>query len=406
MYISNNNASLLSNGNLLIFTDCSLNHSKYTNNSYEISPFKKGLFIENNKDGSKSSANHTGGINLINYAHNNNPKLIIHQFLDGIPEEIIHNVGNYLYAQTPMLQLCAQFKSAQDLLLINPNLLWIISDDYNADNLQLREIKPLLEKKQKNIIKSLFPDNEESNQYVKFLSKIVLHQGDRKEFSILETAISDLGLSIIKKMNHWPQIPIRILEIIFERPELANNKLIQSMAKNHIAVKNKILEETIYDLSVLFRDTILLGEAIEINNLKFVIEKIETQDQLNILHDKWLKRSFNKKNLNNNGIFFPPPPILGNSEIIPLITEQELFLEGKELNHCVYTCKKMIVDGYVFIYKMIKPERCTIEIIILDNSIFIGQIYKHSNVKVLISTERIIKKWVDTSTSTCKKRAA
>jgi len=406
MYISNNNASLLSNGNLLIFADHLSNSLKNTYKSYEISPFEKGLSIKITKEGNKLSAKHTDGINLINFAHNNNPKLIIHQFLKGVPEDIIKKVGNYLYAQAPMLQICAQFKSAQDLLVSNPNLLWLISDEYHVDDLKHEEIKSLLSKKQKSIIKYLLPENEESNQYANFISKILLHQGCSKEFAIIESALTELRFSTIRKFNHWPQIPISILEAIIDRPELVNNRLIQSLARKHTAFKNALLSDKMWELSILFRDIILLGELIEINNLKFIIENIRTEKQLNSLHDKWLERSLSIDQLKDKGQYFPSPPIEANNKIIPLTTEQALFTEGKELHHCVHTYTDMVIDGSCYIYKMLTPQRCTIELMIFDNKLTLGQVSRHCNEEVSAPTKQIIQKWVDSGSSAWLKRAA
>ena len=59
---------------------------------------------------------------------------------------------------------------------------------------------------------------------------------------------------------------------------------------------------------------------------------------------------------------FPDPPFAGNDAIRPLGTPLELFFEGKEQSHCVYSRRDLGWNGDYAYYAIYHPERGTLEI--------------------------------------------
>ena len=60
----------------------------------------------------------------------------------------------------------------------------------------------------------------------------------------------------------------------------------------------------------------------------------------------------------------PPPPLPGNDEITPLTSQEEIILEGKEMNSCVVNFIDRVLRGEYFFYKTKHPERLTIGVLI------------------------------------------
>lgn len=61
------------------------------------------------------------------------------------------------------------------------------------------------------------------------------------------------------------------------------------------------------------------------------------------------------------GAQFPPPPIPGNGEVVPIVTPEALVAEGKAMRHCVATYWTRVVDGRSYIYSVrLGRERATL----------------------------------------------
>jgi len=399
MYISNTGAYFNNEGHFIFKNIPHLANSPKNVKFYEISTFDKGFDITIHYKSITKKSNHTYNINLINKSHDNNKNLLIHQLIESIPKIIKEIAGNFLYAQSSLLQLCAQYKAAINLLITNPNLLWIIAGKYYKQEIKTSEIAILLSKKQKYILQSLFPKKNISPACLNFLSKVHLYQGNLEEFIIIENALNNLDLTTILTLNHWEIIPVIALESVNQCPLLAVSKLYQ---KEICSISPTMTSSQVIhirnDIFSLFRDTVDLGSSIEINNLSKIMKRITNKPALVRLHDKWLEKSYHNRFVLGDDAdkVLADPPISGTDSILPIMTKKELLEEGKEMHHCVYSYIPYIQRKEVFIYKMIKPERCTIELLLMDNKIIsIGQVYTYCNKKVSEETKALINDWVN-----------
>jgi hypothetical protein len=94
---------------------------------------------------------------------------------------------------------------------------------------------------------------------------------------------------------------------------------------------------------------------------------------------------------------FPDPPIPGNKNILPLRSGAELRLEGLSQKHCVSAYTDEVLGGRKFIYKMLKPERATIEVARADlkSDWFLRQIRIKCNKTPQGATIRAAYQWFD-----------
>ncbi len=63
------------------------------------------------------------------------------------------------------------------------------------------------------------------------------------------------------------------------------------------------------------------------------------------------------------GAEFPPPPLPGVENIIPVTTPEMLLAESLEMGHCVDSYAGRILDGGVYIYRVTHPERATVSVV-------------------------------------------
>ena len=59
---------------------------------------------------------------------------------------------------------------------------------------------------------------------------------------------------------------------------------------------------------------------------------------------------------------FPPPPLHGTSDILPLTSRELLELEGREQNNCVAVHDMYVRRGGYYVYQVLAPERATLSI--------------------------------------------
>lgn len=92
---------------------------------------------------------------------------------------------------------------------------------------------------------------------------------------------------------------------------------------------------------------------------------------------------------------FNPAPVPGNKAIIPLATGREILDEAAAMWHCVASYIPRILEGKSYIYRVLEPERATLEIILCsDNSWEINQISGVSNRAVGPVTRKLIEVWL------------
>ena len=96
------------------------------------------------------------------------------------------------------------------------------------------------------------------------------------------------------------------------------------------------------------------------------------------------------------GGLLPKPPIPGTEKIVPILTGADLREEGKMQNNCVGGYSYKIREGKTFIYRVLEPERATLEIIMTSEGDWnIGQLKCHSNTNASAATRQAVQSWLD-----------
>jgi len=115
---------------------------------------------------------------------------------------------------------------------------------------------------------------------------------------------------------------------------------------------------------------------------------------LRTLHDMVLAE-FLRMDQQHGGAL-PKPPIPGTKKIVPILTGDDLREEGKTQNNCVGGYVYKIREGKTFIYRVLEPERATLEIIMTsEGDWIIGQLKCHSNTNASAATRQTVQSWLD-----------
>lgn len=128
----------------------------------------------------------------------------------------------------------------------------------------------------------------------------------------------------------------------------------------------------------LRRDTLRLGRALRIPQAMALIQAERTLEGLQRLHDDWAD-AYNRQRLPiqtmrwhrrrceddepvRSGPYFPRPPIPGNADITPILSEADLKYEGACMRTCIGAYGPKIHQGYSAVYRVFRPERATFEL--------------------------------------------
>ncbi|MBN1760377.1 MAG: PcfJ domain-containing protein [Chitinispirillaceae bacterium] len=94
---------------------------------------------------------------------------------------------------------------------------------------------------------------------------------------------------------------------------------------------------------------------------------------------------------------FLPPPFPGTETICPITCYRDLKEEGRTMHHCVGSYSGRVMSGSTYIYRVLEPERATLELC-FNNSTGaweIGQLHLVCNGTPLNVTRESVAKWLE-----------
>ena len=88
------------------------------------------------------------------------------------------------------------------------------------------------------------------------------------------------------------------------------------------------------------------------------------------------------------------PPIPGNETIVPLTSPAMLAEEGREQQNCVAAYSQCVAHGNQFIYRVLAPERATLQILRTPQGWQIGELSGPRNQPVSRATHIAVEQWI------------
>lgn len=286
------------------------------------------------------------------------PKTPAADFASRVPTDIRQAVQPFQHFQTTMLQWASVYPFARDLLFTNPVLLWLAACH------SPEEINPvdILGKKQSEILKALYGTGSESK--VRFLKKIQIENGNEEALFIIQKALQSPDMPAV--FRHWKKIPIPALAVAERHPLLRQSPFLRNVAENEFDLYQAYAEAE--KLIRIWPDIKRMGRQLEISNLPGILKKVYTYRDLESIHDRWVQKLNRRmaERIKNNEIdpsqMFPFPPLEGTESIVPITNALELALESNAMRHCVVSYEVKIRKGLSYIYRIMEPERATLEI--------------------------------------------
>jgi hypothetical protein len=94
---------------------------------------------------------------------------------------------------------------------------------------------------------------------------------------------------------------------------------------------------------------------------------------------------------------FPPPPVPGSDDIVPLRAPQALVEEGRQQRNCVAGYTERVAGGDTYIYRVLRPQRATLSLVRWPGGRWqIGELLRAGNHPVSAMTRRAVEAWLET----------
>ena len=249
-----------------------------------------------------------------------------------------------------LAEYASKINPVRDLLLSNPILLWGLCEYGFLNDITHDEIEGLSRLKQRELARYLkLEGTQQQVRLLKRMSGVSRTKDELRAYirllkhqevcNYLSHATGELGaeLHLLTKHPWLASCPARALI-----PLLSN--------REHWTA---------------FRDILRMTDDIT------ELQQCTTTNALNRLHDRlvvelnqWRGRELIRDE-NGQPVALPEPPLPATDNIIPITSQAELIEEGQEMHHCIASHLKSVVDGKFAVYRMMAPERLTIEVLVM-----------------------------------------
>lgn len=350
---------------------------------------------------------------LLNFAHNKDMDLPIHDFTKEIPVIYIEAASKYIHLQHLILRVFRHYPGSYDLFQSNKHLFDLVI--YNHQN--LRKTGYLISLQQHKIIEVLYPDKKCSISYKSLVSllKRIIPTIDPESPSLIDSFMQKVIYSKLlfrseKTLLHIKSIPLCCLEdnylkfVFLLRPSLIFKDIDEYLSTSgntyDLYQGNSFFKNHISSYRYLIDDTFLMAKRLKKpeKEIKDKIFNSKTKDQITRYHDQLLAELRNKKIYNVDGIIYNTPPIPGTKEITPITSYEGLLQEGRELDHCVGQAgyDERVRNGVSYIYAIkTETDRCTLELEIgTGNDFHIRQLRGRTNSNPEKETIVLVENWI------------
>ena len=302
-----------------------------------------------------------------------------HPWIKKIPKPLIEMLldyeKNYQVSLYPLLYLLNHYQSAVDLFTSNPLLMTLVIHCAKRYKWTEAYVAQLLLEKRVSILTACGLRGQKSA--LKTLNKLSLGAFSHQAYLVIQEI---LALPNSHKLNHLHYIDIKLFCLLSQYPELVSSRLLQSYQKDW----------SIKRFKMLYTDTLRM--ATQIN--RQTLTNCRTLDELEKIHDRYIVRINQRKKIIN--VNYPPPPIAGCAHIIPITNSNELFEEGVTQHHCVSSYHRAVFEGKSYIYKILSPERATLEVRLQKNGgYWVSQLTLSCNKEPSEETIRTVFQWMN-----------
>lgn len=350
----------------------------------------QGLGCERREQGRWQPEDGDFGISLLDAAALAGADSPLGRFVGDIPAPVREAVQPFYYQQTRLLQWLARSRNARELFSHSPNLYWLLMVDSGEEEWPNARVDELLSQPRRQILKALTGSG--SKAMVKLLGRIRLGKADLKEYRLLCQALAQPERLL--PLTTWAEIPVNLLLVATDFPQLLQGRLIRPLVLTK-ELTPEAMRARIRRYGRCWQDALNVALLLGLTDARIALERCEDPQALKALHDRWTDRLNRQRLIAVHGkVEFPPPPVPGNTHIHPILTMEDLQEEGRLMHHCVASYVHNIIKGECYIYRIMQPQRATIEVAFQNGEPVIRQVALARNQKPDEQTRAAIHHWL------------
>jgi hypothetical protein len=320
-------------------------------------------------------------------------------FVSGIPAEVVAVVAPFVWRQMILLSMIRQNRDILELVTSNPVLAWLLADTIAEREIPIGDGCQLIYRKRREILG--FIGGPATDSAVNTLANLRFDTYLQETCTNIKSVIKNPAwLAGIKGLKSVPRI------VFSNIPK--NLDVIRWLAGTQTCDGENDWDRVIRDPGALFtalriwRDSIQTGIALQIAEPVRCVKQCRSMAALVRLHDAWADRlnaienqtQIDEMTTRYGTTRFPDPPLQGTPEIIPITTITELIEEGREMHNCVVSYAEQIMKSGCYIYRVLSPERATLEVCNDNGLLLPRQLKAECNRDVSMETRHLVEQWI------------
>lgn len=278
----------------------------------------------------------------------------IAEYVSLFPPGVVNSCRGFDYYQCGMFRMLRQLPDLTDLVHRSPALAWLLPRRRIELGLSWEEFGRICRSPRKDILQALYGHGSKS--LVKLLEALPL-KGTRFEYNSILFVIQHQTIQAV--LRHAPK-SVLLKAGYLERAQsiLGHRWFRNAVLDEEVALSHEYVSHCVE----LADDTVKLGKSLGFADARLTVARCPDFARLFSLHKRWVEKLNSREMEELACVDFGPPPLEGNSAVIPITNAWALAMEGKEMAHCVASYTESVLDGQCYIYQVLKPERGTLEI--------------------------------------------
>jgi len=317
------------------------------------------------------------------------------------PREVRAIAGRFSLVQFRILRALAADARVGDIIGSNPALVFLAAvhfQETEGSPVHRLGFRSLLLDKRRAI--AAFATGYDEERIVNLLGKLRFVVWDARALARIRELLG--SEQRMRLLSHLDVIPGAVLRWVDNRqiahPELLIalfHRLIGSAEESTPDALDTVVNtvgQLFLDLQGLVRDaTVFVRQIGECRTLGDLQRLHDRHDQFRRAQDRQSRIESERQQYGT--LDFPPPPFAGTLDIVPLRTVEELIDEGDAQHHCIgsYVSNVMLGDSYV--YRVMKPERATLQLRRDGKQWIINQLRLACNAWVSEATMKKVDAW-------------
>lgn len=342
------------------------------------------------------------GIPLLQLAQSEPDSRPVQAFVATIPEYIRQAVAPYVYCQTRMLCWLSKSLPAQQLFASAPHLFWLLMARSDEQDWPEAHVDAALLQPRADILALVV--GEATPGGLKWLQRIQLKSGDQVEYRALIHALANVDR--LKPLQGIIPVPIHLAHAACRYPDLAHGPAFKSLSVREY--------ERLTDITAIlgkydryWGDALNVARLLGIQDAVVALRRCRDFTAVKQLHDRWTDRLNQQRCIAVYGHSkLPEPPLAGNDQVHPICTLEDLREEGRLMHHCVASYVDAILSGQCYIYRILQPQRATIEVRLRGDQASVRQVAQAYNGKPNEDTLTAVQQWFDDAVDDRSARAS